>query len=496
MIGEGGMGSVWVADHRTLHTQVAVKFMSEHLFRSPKRPRVSVARRAPRLRSSRLTWCRFSTTVRRWPGPVHRDGAARGRDSVELHQTPPRRTSARGRGADRHSNVQSARPRALPPRDSSGHKTREHFLVDSDGEIFVKLLDFGVAKRLEENVNVTSTGAVMGTAYYMSPEQMMSSKHVDARSDLWAVGVVAYQCVTGQMPFDGETFAGIAVAVSQGQFSMPFAGQGVGSAQLDAWFARALAREQAQRFASAREMAEAFSAAVSVGGVRAGTLGNFGGSPTANARSWSDTSTRQGPDPPDGSTNLHRRDGDDERLVAPRSLRGGGDCRPRTGFRRDRRRRVHSHACKRRQARTRRDRARSTAGPRAAAQARARSRSERSGGARAEARGHARRGSAGCAGQSSYESTGTSAAEEGRRATAAPRPVVADQGADPKTAGGSRDHRSWILTRVRSAPLSRWSSDLDRVPACNLHYERQLAGGCGALRTGSGAGARHDGSRG
>ncbi len=72
---------------------------------------------------------------------------------------------------------------------------------------FVKILDFGVSKfsALDDQMSMTRTGAVMGTPYYMSPEQAKGAK-LDARSDLYAIGVVAYQMVTGRVPFNAGSF--------------------------------------------------------------------------------------------------------------------------------------------------------------------------------------------------------------------------------------------------------------------------------------------------
>ncbi len=81
------------------------------------------------------------------------------------------------------------------------------YVVKRSGQEFVKILDFGVSKFtvMGEELSMTKTGAVMGTPYYMSPEQARGQP-IDHRSDLYSVGVVAYQALTGRVPFNAETF--------------------------------------------------------------------------------------------------------------------------------------------------------------------------------------------------------------------------------------------------------------------------------------------------
>src|SRR5882762_3560848 len=74
---------------------------------------------------------------------------------------------------------------------------------------YVKIIDFGISKfqaMSGDVMNMTRTGTVMGTPYYMSPEQANGSREADARSDLYAVGVMMYEAVTGQVPFEAKSF--------------------------------------------------------------------------------------------------------------------------------------------------------------------------------------------------------------------------------------------------------------------------------------------------
>lgn len=131
------------------------------------------------------------------------------------------------------------------------------FLVEGP-ELFVKVLDFGVAKlQSDHGLALTATDALIGTPYYMSPEQFVHPRGVDQRADLWATAVLAYACLTGKLPFLGETVGALALAVHR-PFAPPSTLVGSLPSSLDAWFLRALASAREGRFQSAGELAQSF----------------------------------------------------------------------------------------------------------------------------------------------------------------------------------------------------------------------------------------------
>ncbi|MEM7345192.1 MAG: serine/threonine-protein kinase [Chloroflexota bacterium] len=129
-----------------------------------------------------------------------------------------------------------------------------NILITSDGRIL--LSDFGVAKTLDDTT-LTRTGFIVGTPAYMAPEQATEGKVVDGRADLYALGVVLYQLVTGQLPFQGSTPE---VLVSHVYHPPPPPSTVTGvSTQMESIILRALSKETEARFQSGATLAQALA---------------------------------------------------------------------------------------------------------------------------------------------------------------------------------------------------------------------------------------------
>lgn len=124
---------------------------------------------------------------------------------------------------------------------------------------FVKILDFGISKFTEQhNVKrLTEQGATLGTPHYMSPEQVVSKRDIDGRVDVYALGVVLYECLSGRVPFDAESLPALSIKIFEGEYTpvselVPNAPHG-----LDSLLKRALAREPSRRFGSVLALRDA-----------------------------------------------------------------------------------------------------------------------------------------------------------------------------------------------------------------------------------------------
>ena len=83
----------------------------------------------------------------------------------------------------------------------------ENALLDGDGVL--KVMDFGIARLAERSSTTTQAGMIVGTPAYMAPEQLVGEGEIDARADLYAVGVVMYECLTGRAPFEATSIVSL-----------------------------------------------------------------------------------------------------------------------------------------------------------------------------------------------------------------------------------------------------------------------------------------------
>jgi serine/threonine-protein kinase len=270
-LGKGGMGTVWLAEHLSLHTPVAIKLIDSEAAKNPlARSRFDrEAQLAARIRSAHV--------VKVLDHGMTDDGLPYIAMECLAGESLRERLTARGRLTPAETaKVVSHVCRALARSHEAGlvHrdlKPENIFVAREDDDEIVKILDFGVAKATDllsmAGIDPTRTGTLLGTPYYMSPEQAQGLKSVDFRSDLWSLGVVVYECLTAKRPFTAPAL-GVLIAKILGAPPATLAEAAPDAnipPDVELWMRKALARDPAARFASAKELSEAFM-------VAAGTL--------------------------------------------------------------------------------------------------------------------------------------------------------------------------------------------------------------------------------
>lgn len=207
-LGEGGMGAVWLGRHKLLGRKVAIKVLDDRFLNHPE-----VVERFGRE-------ARAASAIQH-PGIVEVldiDKTDSGIPFLVMELLDGEPLSSRIERVGRMSQKESAEVmrqllEALDAAHDAGIVHRDLkpdnvFLVPRGrGGENVKILDFGIShKSDEQGMKLTMEGSVLGTPHYMSPEQAMGKKDIDLRADIYAAGVLFYECLTGDVPFDAENY--------------------------------------------------------------------------------------------------------------------------------------------------------------------------------------------------------------------------------------------------------------------------------------------------
>lgn len=261
LIGEGGMGSVFLASHTLTRKRVALKWMLPDL--------ASNADAVQRFIREAEAAGRIAH-----PNVVDIYDVGQHQDSYflvmeYLHGEPLTALLERGPLLPQQAvdillpclrGVEAAHRKGVIHRDL---KPDNIFLCRNEDGSYLqpKVLDFGISKLSgtdnDVNPRLTRTGAVMGTPYYMSPEQIRGAHNVDGRCDVYAFGVILYEALTGQVPFQAETYSALVLAIVTATPDWPRRSNPNVPAALEQVVMRAMAREPEERYANIRALVEA-----------------------------------------------------------------------------------------------------------------------------------------------------------------------------------------------------------------------------------------------
>ncbi|WP_063780383.1 protein kinase [Kitasatospora sp. MY 5-36] len=259
LLGEGGMASVHLAHDRVLDRQVALKSMHSELGRddSFKERFRREAQAVARLEHPNIV------TVYDSGEDIAPDGSSTPYIVMQLIDGNGLREAINeavgqygAMPAEEALKVTVGVLNALEASHDMGLVHRDikpgNVMFDRKGN--VKVMDFGIARALESGVtSMTQTGMVVGTPQYLSPEQALG-KPVDARSDLYSVGVMLFEMITGQLVFDGDSAFSIAYKHVQEEPPAPSTLNRSITPEVDAFVAQALRKDPAHRFQSAAAM--------------------------------------------------------------------------------------------------------------------------------------------------------------------------------------------------------------------------------------------------
>jgi len=259
-VGQGGMGAVYEATHMLIGKRVAVKVLLEKYAR--REAIVQRLEQEARLASSCqnehiIDITDFGTTEdgRTFVVMEYLDGESLAECLSRETRLPEQRIL--GIISQAASALAAAHAKGIVHRDI---KPENLFLLRRKDQDFVKVVDFGISKSLrasdeaEEQPRLTQTGMVLGTPLYMSPEQARGDDELDARVDVYALGVIMYEATTGRVPFIGNNYLSVISQVLNEDPKPPRELRPELSEELEAVVLRAMAKDRSERYASANEL--------------------------------------------------------------------------------------------------------------------------------------------------------------------------------------------------------------------------------------------------
>ena len=263
LLGLGSMGEVWCARHLGLGQACAVKLIARETHEAPDAALLRFTREA-RIAAALSRKTRHIVSVTDFGNDEEGPYLV-----MELLDGQPLDVCL-GRGCTTEEAVvivsQIAKGLGVAHREGILHrdlKPANVFLTRSeDGEPLVKLLDFGIARLLVEPLKpITVKGVVVGSPAYMSPEHA-HGEPLDARADVWALAVIAFEALTGVLPFAADTTPGTLRRIAMFEATPIRSVFDRSTPALESFFARAFARRIEDRFQTAEELARAFADAL------------------------------------------------------------------------------------------------------------------------------------------------------------------------------------------------------------------------------------------
>jgi len=257
-LGQGGAGSVWRAYSESLGTECALKMLlPDHLLGRDERQKLRLFREGRILAKLHSPYVVTVYDVGEWEGsPFIAMELLEGcslRDWLTKHRVLSAATTVE-LVRQIALGLNKAHEADLVHRDLKP----ENIFVVQEQPLLVKILDFGIAKTtggLGRDELRTTTGSLLGTPLYMSPEQVNASE-VDYRSDLWSLAVICFECLTGRVPFTGETLLQVVLNIATAPLPVPSQVRVELPVAFDAFWERSANRDPRRRPISALALAE------------------------------------------------------------------------------------------------------------------------------------------------------------------------------------------------------------------------------------------------